>query len=562
MNAVALWVSYYRANPHRFAEDFLGIILKSFQKILLFEMMEMDAFFFVAARGLGKSYLVALFAVIRCILYPWSKVVVCSATFKQGKEVVLKITDDFMQKSSLLRNEISKVSTGQNDCSVYFKNGSFIKVVTARDSSRGGRSNILIIDESRMVPQKIVDTVLRPMNASPRQPGYLSKPEYADLQEMNKELYLSSAWYASSEMFEKVKAYAANFLNPALKYFICDLPYQLSIKEGLLMREQILNEMTEATFSDVSFMMEREGLFYGAAEDALFEFDAVNKRRVLATGLRPLQYYHDNNLRVPEKQPGEIRVLSIDVALLASRKHNNDASAIMVHSAMPTDSHNYVDNISYIETQEGILAEELGLICMRDFYQYDCDYMAFDATGVGQAVVDYFMMNRFDPIYGQQYEALDFINNPELSERCKVKGAKKVIYAIKGSSKLNNDMCLAFRSGILNGYVNLLMNERDAEEEIQKIRGYSKQTESMQDKLKLPYVQTSMLVNELINLTHDMSNGLIKVKEKTGMRKDRYSSAIYGYWAILEESKKLKPKTELPNSLVNRLTIRPAKHRF
>lgn len=76
-----------------------------------------------------------------------------------------------------------------------------------------------------MVPQKIVDSILKPMNGTPRQPGYLNKPEYANLQEMNKELYLSSAWYSASEMFTKVKTYTANFLDPKYKYFVCDLPY-------------------------------------------------------------------------------------------------------------------------------------------------------------------------------------------------------------------------------------------------------------------------------------------------------------------------------------------------
>lgn len=251
-----------------------------------------------------------------------------------------------------------------------------------------------------MIPQKIVDTILRPMNASPRQPGYLSKPEYAHLQEMNKEMYMSSAWYAASEMYAKVKTYAANFLNPQLDYFICDLPYQLSIKEGLLMREQIENEMSEATFSEVSFLMEREGLFYGAADDALFSFEDVNARRVIAEGLRPLEFYRDNNLRVPEKQPGELRVLSVDVALLASRKHNNDASALMIHSALPTPSHAYLDNIVYIDTQEGLITDELGLLIMRYFYQYDCDYIALDTAGVGVGVSDYIMCDRYDPLYG------------------------------------------------------------------------------------------------------------------------------------------------------------------
>ena len=522
--------------------------------------MMCDAFYFVAARGLGKTYLVALFAVCRCILYPRSKIVACSATFKQGKEIILKITDDFMQSSSLLRNEISKVSVGQNDCSVYFKNGSFIRVVTANENSRGARSNILIIDESRMISQRLVDTVLVPMNAAPRQPRYLLKPEYFDHQEMNKQMYMSSAWYSSSEMYEKVKAYAANMLDANLNYFICDLPYQLSIKEGLLMREQIEQEMSEATFNSISFSMEREGLFYGAADNALFSFNDLNKSRVLAQGLHPLEYYRDNNLKVPEKQPGEIRVLSVDVALLASRKHDNDASAMIIHQAMPTANYNYLDNISMIDTQEGLVTDEQGLLIMRWYYQYDCDYIALDANGVGQGVLDYIMADRFDPLYGQHYGALNCIDNPELSERCKVKNAPKVIYAIKASAKFNNDACLAFRSGVQNGYVNLLVNEQDCEEHLGKMRGYSKQTEHMKQKLKLPYIQTSLLINELINLTHDFSNGLVKVRERHGMRKDRYSSTIYGYYAIQQQAKNLKPRPEFGKSLAYKLTIRPPKH--
>ena len=350
-------------------------------------MMTYDAFYFIAARGIGKTYLVALFAVCRCILYPGSKIVCCSYTFKQGKEIILKITDDFMQRSPLLRNEISKISTGQNDCYIYFKNGSWIRVVVAGESSRGARSNILVIDEARLVPQKIIDTILRPMNAAPRQPGYLNKPEYAHLKEMNKELSLSSAFFSASEMYEKVKAYTANMLDPNLNYFCCDLPYSLSIKEGLLMRQAIQNEMSEATFSDITFQMEREGIFYGSAEDALFDYKVLNERRVITDCLFDLDYYRDSNLKIPDKKKDEIRVLSVDIALLASRKHDNDASSIMIHSAIPTNSNSYVDNIVYIDSAEGLLTEELGLQIMRDYYQYNCDYIAIDANGRNAAYI-------------------------------------------------------------------------------------------------------------------------------------------------------------------------------
>ena len=51
MEAVNKWCGYYRANPHRFAEDFLNIKLKIFQCILLVMMNVSNKFIYIAARG-------------------------------------------------------------------------------------------------------------------------------------------------------------------------------------------------------------------------------------------------------------------------------------------------------------------------------------------------------------------------------------------------------------------------------------------------------------------------------------------------------------------------------
>lgn len=559
MNIVAERAAYYRANPHRFAEEYLGVKLKLFQKILLYAMMVYDNFYFVAARGLGKTFLVALFAVCRCILFPGTRIVTCSATYKQGKEVVLKIIDIFMKNSSLLQSEIEKWSVGQNDCYVEFKNKSKITVVVANDNARGARANIIIVDESRMIPQKIVDTVMRPMNANPRMPGYIHKPEYAHLQEMNKELYMSSAWYQASEMYEKVKAYTAAFLDPSLNYFICDLPYQLSIKEGLAMKQTIVNEMAEATFSDISFMMEREGKFYGSGLDSLFNFKVLNDRRLVSEGFHNLEYYRRNGIKVPTKQANEKRILSVDVALLASKKHDNDASALIINSARRTTGNDYMSNIVYIETQEGLVTEDLGLLVMRFYYQYDCDYIALDANGIGQAILDYLMKDRYDPVYGQMYTALNCCNNPDLATRCKAPTAKKVIYAIKATPKSNNDMCLALRSGFQNGNINLLINDNNIDETlVNSIKIWNKLSEKEQIDLQLPYIQTTFLIDELINLEHDTSSGLLRVKERNGMRKDRYSSLMYNYYVVQELALKHRPKTDGKNFAAS-LPIRPSK---
>lgn len=53
MEGVGYWAAYYRENPQRFATEFLNIKLKLFQKILLYCMMHMIHFMYLASRGSG-----------------------------------------------------------------------------------------------------------------------------------------------------------------------------------------------------------------------------------------------------------------------------------------------------------------------------------------------------------------------------------------------------------------------------------------------------------------------------------------------------------------------------
>lgn len=180
MNGVALWAGFYRYNPHRFVADYLNIKLKLFQKILLYAMMHNNFFMYIAARGQGKTWLTALFCVVRCILFPKTKICIASATRPQANEVLLKITDDFMKNygfgSENLRREITYAAVGANKAVIEFANGSWIRVVTASDSGRGSRANILLVDEFRMVDLDTINTVLRRFLTAPRQPNYLNNP--------------------------------------------------------------------------------------------------------------------------------------------------------------------------------------------------------------------------------------------------------------------------------------------------------------------------------------------------------------------------------------------------
>ena len=77
LEGVAYWASFYRKNPQRMVFEYLNIKLKLFQKILIYMMMVSTNFMYIASRGSGKTWLVALYCVVRCILYPGTKNMCC-----------------------------------------------------------------------------------------------------------------------------------------------------------------------------------------------------------------------------------------------------------------------------------------------------------------------------------------------------------------------------------------------------------------------------------------------------------------------------------------------------
>ncbi len=562
MNTVAWKAGYYRKNPQRFCTEVLNIPLKWFQKILLWVMMNYNYTMYLAARGQGKTWLTALFCCVRCILFPGTKIVVCAGTLKQANEVLLKIQDDFMKQSPILCSEIEKCNIGQNDATISFKNGSWIKTRVSTNNARSARANCLIADEFRMIDETIMNTVLRKFLTSPRQPRYLNNPEYKHLRERNKEIYMSSCWFKSSWAYKKAIGYTRSFFDDKRKYFICGLPYQISIKEGLLLREQLEDEMSEPDYNELQQAMEMECMWFGDTGDSLFKFTDFNKRRKIKNALMPLKFY-SNTVTVPNVEGAEERILSVDVALMGStKKKNNDAAALFINDAIQTDNVSYHSNFIYGETFEGLTTDELGLIVMRWFYHYKCTQLVLDCAGSGIGVYDFIIKDQYDPETGETYKALTSCNNDEMAMRCKVKDALHVVWCVKADAKFNSDVCVGLRNGIQNGRISFLVDEQSAEEFLSDpkkgYKGYSKLTPTDQALLKTPYLQTTLAEYELIKLDSEVKDGKIKVKEQSGMRKDRYSSISYSYWCACQLELGLKPKTNA-NDLLSKLTIRPAK---
>lgn len=568
LDNVALWAGYYRCNPHRFVKDFLHINLKVFQMILIVIMNISSSFVMIACRGLGKTFICAIYCCVRCVLYPGTKICIASGTRGQATNVLEKINTEIKPRSPELAYEIDEKETNinANSAIIQFKNGSFIKVVTASDSSRGNRAHILIIDEFRLVKKDIIDTILKKFLSNPRHPGYMDKPEYKhnkELIEPLQTLFLSSGYYKDHWSYQKAKDNFKYMLSDKRRDFVVGLPYQLALDEGLLTEERVIEDMTESDFNEIKWSMEMEAMFWGDSEGAFFSFDTISKNRRIQYPMLPdaLSSLMTNNakVRIQPKQNGEKRILSADIAMMLSTKHKNDASVIFINQLIPTKAARYSNNIVYTETSEGAHTEDQALRIRKLYEEYECDYIVLDCKGVGLGVYDALARDITDPETGEIYPALSCCNNPDMAARCTEKGADKVIWAINGSAKFNSDCAVLLREGFRSGKIRLLNTEYDGEINLKSLKGFSSLSPSDQSLYKLPYVHTTLLISELINLKHEETGGLVKISEKSGKRKDRYSSLSYNYYVACQIEKDLQKRSSVEYDVKNFFMFRAPK---
>lgn len=391
LNGAATWGAFYRENVDKFVESYLHVRLHLFQRIVLVMMFWSTTMVFIACRGLGKTFLSAIYCVVRCILYPGTRVCVASSVRSQSINVLEKITQELVPRSPELRAEIDWRETKINPTNaiITFKNSSVIKVVTAGESARGNRANVVLVDEFRLVPKDTIDTILRKFLTLTRQPNYNALSAEERKKEWRKEknltMYLSSAYWKENWAYQKCVDTLHAMVNPNRKQFICGFPYQLPIAEGMLDPEFVADEMADSDFSEIKFSMEMEALFWGASDNAFFNYDAIVRNRRIKYPMLPGRLsgkVKDNaNVRIPPKTNGEIRILSADIALMASTKHKNDATAIWINQMLMTKSGKFSNNIVYGDAAEGLRTDAQALMIRKLFDEYDCNYIVLDTNG-------------------------------------------------------------------------------------------------------------------------------------------------------------------------------------
>ena len=549
---VKIWTAFYRQNIHRFVADYLGIQLKPFQVVLLYMIEHSLKSCLITSRGLGKSWLIALYCCCRAILYPGQKIVVSCETKEQSRRLIReKIVNELVEMSSNLRKEINprEIKIGTNESYVKFKNGSTIMAINASENTRGLRAHILVVDEYVQIKngfETLIKT-LQPFLQVVRQPKYLQNPKYEKYIEENKQIYMSSAWYADHWSYNLYKDYVKKMLTGEPS-FTCNLPYDIALKYGLMTQTRLDEILEDPNMTEEAFLMEYGAMFYDFGDDAYIKpSDIISNRTIVKPWYPPtnVEYVAEKSKRnktweEERTSKEELRVIGCDIAL--SQGDRNDNTVIHYSISIPKGD-KYMTDIRYSEAINGGTSKSIALRLKQLYYDGDCDYIVMDVAGLGLSVLDALGEYTYDEERDIKYPPMCCFNKEDKRERCGYKEALPIIYGIVANEEINNDIAVTLKASLTNHTLRFLVNEFEGEDWLNENKNFQILDASEKVRLMYPYVQTTLTQMEIVKLQTELTRKGIKLVEFGTNRKDRYSALAYMNHFIREQEKKLrKPK--------------------
>lgn len=120
--------------------------------------------------------------------------------------------------------------------------------------------------------------------------------------------------------------------------------------------------------------------------------------------------------------------------------------------------------------------------------------------------------------------------------------AVPIIFPILGSANLNSQIAVFFRTSLQKKLWNFLIPDGDAEiflTKYQKEFMKNSNDDSSYGFFMNPYIQTGLFITECVSLDMMLAGGIIKLQERPGNYKDRYSAVSYANWVISQFDKDL-----------------------
>ena len=215
---------------------------------------------------------------------------------------------------------------------------------------------------------------------------------------------------------------------------------------------------------------------------------------------------------------------------------------------IPSREYAYLNTVVviYIETMESGTSDKQALRLKQLFYDFQADYLAIDTQGAGIGVYDALAKVQYDEERDIEYAPFKSFNDDKMSDRAD-RNALPVVFSIKVVKlDVNHEIAMGLKDAFQRKKMKLLVNDLEGREFLVEKMKMNKKTPAEQARMLRPYVQTTVMVNELINLEGQIYNGFVRIRERGANRKDHYSSIAYGNFLakILESDLKQKKKNK------------------
>lgn len=559
---VKKWTTFYRRNLDVYAEYRLKISLKSFQHLMLYLMGISQIFFGICSRGLSKTFTVGLFCVEKCLLWPNCKVVITASSIEQAAKMVREKIDmelcgkispvlKWMKEEGLIKINISK-----DKVEVKFPfNGSIIRVLPPEETSRGSRANVLVYEECRLLKKKDIDSIFTPM-MEPRRAAYCDLPYYQDKPEYLEEgisIYITSARH-KIEWFWTVfkKCVIHSYTDSRIQYSVFAGDIYTALKYGLKTRKDWIKVQSEV--NELDLRMEYLNEMIGAVADAYFTHEVFINAQTLGKAFSPPTALQVNSGQLPknrQKQSDEVRILVIDFAMSNSVKGGDHTDFTVIECISGVYRKGYITgSLEYLETIGGGESEFTNRRIHELFWDYQADYIVLDQRSGGEVYYNnltkpYIHPERskdiwnpagFSVVRDYSYHFLKEGKIDDLIHRTVDTNSINCVIPVIGTSEFNSRMWQNLLLHLKNGRWHLLMDDMEHQQKIETSKAYLQAESHERMQMMLPYVQTSLLVNEGINLKQKWTEGKLKLLQPRYGTKDRMVALGYAneFFNLLE----------------------------
>lgn len=545
-------ISFYRAYPDLFIDDISGYsqYVKEhgsdegwkgfkffyFQRITLRVLIRHKKTYIVFSRGFSKSFLSMMALMIKAILYPNSELFITTGGKAQAAAITCAKIDEICKIIPALANEINwdrgQTKHSKDQVKYIFKNGSYIDVLPALESSRGQRRTAGLFEECVLIDPDALNEIIIPCCVINRRlPNGKRIPEEIINQG---EAYITTAGYKDSYSYRRLIELLAESIMEPDQVMIMGGTWQIPVNEGLQPKNFIQNLRLQGSFDESSFDREWNSKWTGDSEKSYYSSEAFDKCREL---LQPELEYSGRTSK------NAYYVLGVDVGRKA------DTSEVTVIKVTPQPQGSSLKSIVCFHSKEGSIMREQAIWLKRLYYKYKARSLVIDGNGLGIGLTDEMVLSQEDPETGDYLppfgvEGGTYENAGQEYKKYKTDDTEKdAMFIIKANAPINTEAHTYVKTQISSGKVKFLIEERDARIKLMETKVGQTMTPDERNEKLLPFQLTDNLKSQMVNLIEDNEGvNIILKKNNRSISKDRFSSFEYAMYYIKQEEERRRKR--------------------